>query len=493
MKRVAAYCRVSTDKNDQLNSFESQKRYFKEYIERIEEWILTEIYADEGITGTTTKSRAGFLKMIDDARGGAFDLILTKEVSRFSRNILDTISYTRALKQLGIGVIFMSDGISTLDGDAELRLSIMASIAQEESRKTSERVKWGQRRQMERGVVFGRSLLGYDVKHGVMTIEPEGAAVVRTIYRLYLHNKVGAEAIAKELTRRGIPTKTGKDTWAGAAVLKILKNEKYCGDLIQKKTLTPDFLTHKKCANRDAADMIRIENHHEPIIDKEEWLAIQAELRRRSPLRGFSASCGNRYALSGRIVCSDCRLVYLCRTRYRKDGSAYRVWQNLRCACAARYRSLREDTLARCIRLIIQTLDSGDAADALTEILSESPSEKKRTAELSKKIALLEKKRANLIDALLSEMIGKEEYLIIRKDIESELVRLHSQTVEPRQGGAEDSGSEPGETIKRLISGNDGGDEFYLNLVQEIAVFEDGKIGIRLNKMDGTWIVSLNS
>ena len=170
MIKVASYCRVSTDKDDQANSFEAQQRYFKEYIERQPDWELYDVYADEGITGTSTKKRAAFHRMIHDAHMGRFRLILTKEVSRFSRNILDTIAYTRELRQLGVGVLFMNDGINTLDPDAELRLSIMGSIAQEESRKTSTRVKWGQTRQMERGVVFGTSLLGYDVKDGKISI-----------------------------------------------------------------------------------------------------------------------------------------------------------------------------------------------------------------------------------------------------------------------------------------------------------------------------------
>ena len=166
MIRVAGYCRVSTDTEDQRNSFESQCSFFAEYIQRNIDWEFYKIYADEGVTGTSTRKREQFLQMIKDARCGAFQLILTKEVSRFSRNILDVISYTRELKALGVGVIFLSDGFCSLDADAELRLSIMGSIAQEESRKTSTRVKWGQTRQMERGVVFGNSLLGYDLHGG---------------------------------------------------------------------------------------------------------------------------------------------------------------------------------------------------------------------------------------------------------------------------------------------------------------------------------------
>ena len=221
---VASYCRVSTDKDDQANSFESQRRYFQENINRQPDWELYLTYADEGITGTSTKNRAAFNRMIRDARLGKFRLILTKEVSRFSRNILDTIAYTRELRQLGIGVLFMNDGINTLDPDAELRLSIMASIAQEESRKTSSRVKWGQTRQMERGVVFGRSLLGYDVEGGRLRVNPEGAEIVRLIFRRYGLEKKSAAAIARELEAAGCRTLTGQTRWSGSQIMKIIRN-----------------------------------------------------------------------------------------------------------------------------------------------------------------------------------------------------------------------------------------------------------------------------
>ena len=172
--RVAAYCRVSTKEEEQASSYEAQCEYYTDKIMSNKEWTMAGIFADEGITGTSTKKRTAFNRMINDAHMGKFRLIITKEVSRFSRNILDTIAYTRELRQLGVGVLFMNDAINTLEPDAELRLSIMGSIAQEESRKTSSRVKWGQTRQMERGVVFGPSLLGYDVKDGKIPSIPRG-------------------------------------------------------------------------------------------------------------------------------------------------------------------------------------------------------------------------------------------------------------------------------------------------------------------------------
>ena len=199
MIRAAAYCRVSTDREDQANSFESQQRYFREYIGGRPDWELYRIYADEGVTGTSTRKRTAFNQMLRDARAGAFQLILTKEVSRFSRNILDTVACTRELRTLGVGVLFLNDGISTLEPDAELRLSILGSIAQEESRRTSSRVKWGQTRRMEQGVVFGRSLLGYTVKDGNLTVNPEEAELVRLIFHKYGVEKKGTTVIAREL------------------------------------------------------------------------------------------------------------------------------------------------------------------------------------------------------------------------------------------------------------------------------------------------------
>ena len=191
--KVAAYARVSTDKDDQANSLENQKQYFQSYILNHEDWDFVDVYFDEGISGTQTKKRLGFNKMIDDAENGDIDLIITKEVSRFARNTVDTLSYTRRLKDSGIGVIFTLDNIDTRQSDGEFRLTIMASIAQEESRKTSERVKWGQKRQMEKGVVFGRDLLGYTVKNGVLYINEEEVPVVRAIFHKYTNE--GKEAI----------------------------------------------------------------------------------------------------------------------------------------------------------------------------------------------------------------------------------------------------------------------------------------------------------
>ena len=205
--RVAAYARVSTDKDDQANSLDNQRTYFSKYITQHEGWQLVNVFYDEGISGTQTKKRKGFMEMIAEAESGEIDLIITKEVSRFARNTVDTLSYTRELKKFGVGVIFTLDNIDTRQSDGEFRLTIMASIAQEESRKTSERVKWGQRRQMEKGVVFGRDLLGYTVKDGKLYINEEEAEIVRTIFHKYTNEGKGTHVIARELQEEGMRPK----------------------------------------------------------------------------------------------------------------------------------------------------------------------------------------------------------------------------------------------------------------------------------------------
>ena len=275
--KVAAYCRVSTDFDDQLNSLSVQISYFTEYINNHENYELIEVYYDEGITGTSTKKRDGFNRMISDCENGKINLILTKEVSRFARNTVDTLNYTRRLSELNIGVIFMNDGIDTRDKDGELRLTIMSSIAQEESRKISERVKWGMRRRMENGVVLGCGrIYGYKVIDGKLEIVPEEAEIVKEIFHQYLYEGKGSHTIAHNLSERGIPTLKNR-VWSPQHVLKILKNEKYAGDLTQWKVYKPNVLAEKASINHGDnpdAPLITIQNHHEGIVSREMWNAV---------------------------------------------------------------------------------------------------------------------------------------------------------------------------------------------------------------------------
>ena len=332
--RVGAYCRVSTDRSDQANSFESQQKYFIEFIERNPKWELVDIFADEGKSGTSTKKREAFNRMITCAKNGDLDLIVTKEISRFARNTLDSIFYTRELKRFGVGVIFLNDNINTLEPDAELRLTIMSSIAQEESRKTSERVKWGQKRRMEQGVVFGRNMLGYDVRNGEMFINEEGAEIVKLIFHKFANEGKGTCVIARELRESGIKSYMCNSEWSNTTILRIIRNEKYCGDLVQKKTFTPDYLTHEKKYNRGEEEFVIIRNHHEAIISRELFEKANEILESRVLSQKGKPKYSIRYAFSGKIKCGICGSSFVARHKTRKDGSQNKRWQ---CLKATRY------------------------------------------------------------------------------------------------------------------------------------------------------------
>jgi DNA invertase Pin-like site-specific DNA recombinase len=333
MKRVCAYCRVSTEQDDQLNSLENQKSYFERYISQNTDWEFCGLYVDEGLSGTSVEGRAGFKRMVADAEGHKFDLVLTKEISRFARNTLDSIFYTRKLKGLGVGIHFLNDNINTLDADAELRLTIMSSIAQEESRKTSERVRWKKKRQMEQGFVFGASIFGYHLKDGKLAINEDEAKIVRLIFELYLGG-LGASLVSRELENRGIPAPQGGARWSNVSVMSILKNEKYNGTLKQRKTITPDYLSHKAKINYGEEKFIVIENNHAPIIEKEIFDRVQVEIRWRRVAKIERSRYSNRYVFSGKVECASCSSKFERRFTSQKADKRQVVW---RCAEAVKY------------------------------------------------------------------------------------------------------------------------------------------------------------
>jgi DNA invertase Pin-like site-specific DNA recombinase len=333
MKRVAAYCRVSTEQDDQLNSLENQKRYFEQYIENNIEWEFCGLYVDEGISGTSVEKRAGFQRMVVDAENKKFDLLLTKEISRFARNTLDSIYYTRKLKGLGVGVYFMNDNINTLDNDAELRLTIMSSIAQEESRKMSERIKWGQKRCMEKGFVFGACPLGYNLKGGKLTVNEDEAKTVRLIFELYLSG-MGVQLVSKELENRGISAPNGATRWKNTTILRILKNEKYSGVLKQKKKITTDYLSHRRKVNEGEEKYIIVENNHPPIVEKEIFDRTQKELTRRKNATFEKSRYSNRHVWSGKIKCAYCNSTFKRKINNCKSNSPQLIWQ---CSEAEKY------------------------------------------------------------------------------------------------------------------------------------------------------------
>jgi len=500
---VAGYCRVSTSKEDQINSFEAQQRYFRSYIEGKPNWTLYEVYADEGITGTSTKNRTQFNRMIQDAQSGRFQTIITKEVSRFSRNILDTIRYTRQLKAVGVNVLFLCDGIDTSDPDAELRLSIMASIAQEESRKTSDRVVWGQTRQMERGVVFGRSMLGYDVSGGTMKVNPEGAEIVRTIFQKYVHEQMSCGAIAAHLQQEGYRTFSGGTKWNPSVIAKILRNEKYAGDLVQKKTYTPNYLTHEKKTNRGAVPLIRIGNHHEPIIPRTLWDAAQCRLQCNHKHASDQTQRGGAFLFSGKIRCGLCGSPFVSRIKKRKDGTGYRRWC---CAKAAKEGSagcgigilLRDDDAEQMLQtalanlpldvdMIVQEVSS----IAVKAIRTEEQESAKLQTSLKRQWQQIQRKKQTALDSYFSGEITKEEMQTMKDHYDLQLRDLETRmdTIKPKtEEDTEQTTAAIKNILAAILNGNAICDAFFRNLIESILVRPDRILALKLNCLEMVFI-----
>lgn len=280
-KRVAVYARVSTDDPNQTSSYELQKNHYEDLVNRRTNWELVDIYADEGISGTSLQHRDNFLRMIDDCRLGKIDLIVTKSVSRFARNIIDCIGYVRQLKaeEPPIGVFFETENIYTLDENSEMSLSFIATLAQEESHTKSEIMNASVEMRFKRGIFLTPKLLGYDHdENGNLVINEEEAKTVRLIFFSYLYG-YSSQQIANALTDLERLTKRGNDVWSSGSVLQILSNERYCGDVLARKTFTPNYLNHKSKKNNHDRNQYRQKDHHEAIISREDFFAVQKLIR----------------------------------------------------------------------------------------------------------------------------------------------------------------------------------------------------------------------
>ena len=299
-KRVAAYARVSTDSEEQLSSYEAQVDYYTRYIKSNAEWEFVDVYTDEGISATSTKKRDGFKRMVADALDGKIDLIITKSVSRFARNTVDTLTNVRKLKDKGVEIYFEKENIYTFDSKGELMLTILSSLAQEESRSLSLNVQWGQRKRMADGKVSlpYKRFLGYEKgEDGLPQIVEAEAKTVRLIYKMFLEGKTPS-GIASYLTNKGVPTPSGKQKWQHSTVKSILTNEKYKGDAILQKRFTVDFLTKKMKINEGEVPQYYVENSHPAIIPPETFELVQEEFRRREAgghyTSGISCSTAGR-------------------------------------------------------------------------------------------------------------------------------------------------------------------------------------------------------
>ncbi|WP_195994149.1 recombinase family protein [Faecalibacillus faecis] len=408
MKKLKAvfYARVSTDHSDQLHSLKAQQDYFYQYLDNHPEFELVNSYVDEGITGTSIKKRKSFQKMINDALHHHFDIILTKEVTRFARNTLDTLQMVRLLKENNVNVLFLTDMIDTRTHEGELRLSLMATIAQEEGRKISQRVNWGFQRAFENEKLVITNVYGYDiVKVGhvrKLEVNEQQAYVIQHIFKWYLQG-LGYGKISKRLYEWNIPSPSGNAHWDTSVIAKILANEKYIGRLVQGKQKTNNYLEKKILRNISRNDMYITNNHHEAIVDKEIFYAVQ-QLRQSKVKNGER---NRRYPLSGKVICAMCRKSYA-RMKYGNSiGWGCRKCENTNI--------INETVLIELLRSFISTvfINKEKVKKELVDALMNSydfMNCENQINQLHKDIAYIRRRMKLYLDDYLEEKISIEVY-----------------------------------------------------------------------------------
>lgn len=512
---VVDYLRVSTDHEDQRNSLENQQKFFTHYISRHPEWNLVHTYVDEGITGTSTKKRKAFNQMIEDAKQGRFKLIITKEVSRFARNTLDSISYTRQLKALNIGVYFLLDDLNSLDEDAEYRLTMIASNAQEESHRTSRRVKWGMHSRMEQGFAFGNHVFGYYLKKGVLTINEEEAEIVRLIFSLYLEGK-GINSIRKELEKRAILSPAGLKKWKNSSVQGMLQNEKYEGTLKQLKEITIDFLEHKRVKNDGREEFIIQENHHEPIVSKEVFQDVQKEIERRKNLKEDKCKYSNRYCFSSKIFCVDCGATFQRRYWNCKHEQKNVVWQCKNnvyfgkrklnaygeiSGCDSK--GIHEDILkTQFLSVLNDIVDNKEqiiynVQNTVREAISRLKDDTKQRKALESSIKKLESRRLKLIELFTDNAIDKEQFTTSNADYTRQIQDKRDQ-LQAMQESAErkevliDKMKAIDKTIESIVKCEEFSDAVCAEILDHIDVYSRNKICFFLRLSDKPLFFEVN-
>ena len=421
--RVAAYCRVSTKLEQQEGSYEAQISYYTEKIKSNLNWQLAGIFADDGISATNTKKRDDFNAMIEDCMAGKVDMIITKSVSRFARNTVDSLETIRKLKEKNIAILFEKEGVNTLEGSGELLITILSSQAQEESRNISENTRWGITRRFENGVVAvnHKKFMGYtkDKKSGELVIVPEQAEIVRRIFRMYLEGSSILE-ITRALEEDKIKTVTGKDTWHPGVIEKMLSNEKYMGDALLQKTYTVDFLTKKRVKNEGIVPQYYIEDNHEAIVPKEIFYKVQEEKARRANLNKAAVTrkankqkkekskYSSKYALTEILVCAECGHPYR-RQVWSKYGQKSAVWRcenrlkNGAKATCKNSPTLKEEPLHNAIMIAINNVveNKGEFIGAFRENVIRvigDYSTKDISTDFDEKIESLQKEMLSLIE-----------------------------------------------------------------------------------------------
>lgn len=439
--RVTYYARVSTDKDEQLHSLSAQVRYYTEFIQRNPQWSFVEGYIDEGISGTSVGKRENFLRMIDDAAAGRFDFIVTKEISRFSRNTLDSIRYTQELLRCGVGVLFESDNINTLMPDAELRLTIMSSIAQDEVRKISERVRFGFKRAIENGVVLGNDRIwGYEKREGRLAVREDEAEIVRAIFDLYANQRLGIRAISAWLAGHGYKNTRGND-FSFSTIRGILANPKYKGWYCGRKSSKIDYKLHTiKYFPEEEWVMYQDAEHVPPIVSEELWDKANLILGERSARHGAGnrTGCQSRYPYSGKVVCLVHKLPYY-RSLYRRKSGDREIWQcqeysrkgRSGCTAPVLYTAELDEIMRQALDEL--SVDREEILLGLLEIYQSLGSGRKAEEDIARcrtDIDNILKRKDKLLDLKIDGLISGEEFARRNDRFNEEVERLRSRMEE---------------------------------------------------------------
>lgn len=447
-RKVAIYGRVSTEHEAQLSALDNQIQYYDDILEKHPDWELYDRYIDEGITGTSTKKRKNFMRMMRDAENGCFDLIITREVSRFARNTVDTLQETRKLKRIGVEVYFTEDNIWTFnDEDGELKLTIMATLAQNESKKTSQRVKAGQLISFKNGVFYGTgNIMGYDKVGKEMIINEEQAKTVRLIFDLFLQGN-GTQKIKYELEKREILTATGLKTWSASQIGRMLRNSFYCGVIIYRKFYIPDYLEQKPKRNEGEVEQIIVEGRHQPIISKKDFEKVQEMLDTHSkknsenkkartgiPKSIWSSKaeceCGSKMnkKIYSRRSKTDVMYGYICYDQKNKGSAKKRISKGMDADGFCDIPQIQEWKFDLMSNILFKTLlnDKEKIKEIAFNLLDSILSEPKINNDLQEEITSLEKrlrfnedKMNKLLDVYLNGIVEKKDYVIKKKEIES--------------------------------------------------------------------------
>lgn len=441
--KVAAYARVSTDTEEQLNSYATQCEYYREKITSNPDYEFVAVYSDEGVTGTSIKNRDGFNQMVKDALDGKIDLILIKSVSRLGRNTVDNLNAVRALRAKGVEIFFENQNMGTLDPSSEFLITLYSSLAQEESRSISDNVGWSKKKLFEKGVFAlpYKQFLGYEKgPDGKPAIVEKEAKIVRRIYKLFLHGST-PRSIAQILTDEGIPTPSGRNSkWSSTTVSSILQNEKYCGCALLQKCFVPDFLTHKSVPNKGQLQQYFIEDSHPAIIPRETFELVQHEFRvRESTKRATRIS-----VFSGRVICGDCGGAFGSKVwhsndeRYRKE--VYRCnkkYDKSKEVCQTPHITEQEikDNFIKVVNRMVDEEDFLDAKETILEHFAPDPKKADKVLTLQAKAANIESQVEMLINSSAKDgnmELFQRQYDLLREEHDSLLEEIDALELEIR-------------------------------------------------------------